>query len=108
MLSRLNFSEGVLGQHFLVKTNLRPKTFSEFFHLQSALVCEFFSGDVWVPTFSSHGKFEVKNSSEFLNLQSSLDSKFFREGVWAPTFFGHSKFEFKFFLEFFSLPSALD
>ena len=66
--------------------NLRPKNFSEFFHLQSALDSEFFRetqffrGGSEHQLFFGHTKFEIKNFSEFFNLQRTVDAQFFRRG----------------------------
>ena len=73
MLCRLNLSDGVLGEFFLVMLNLRPKNFLEFFHVQSAFLSEFFSGDVWVPNCFGHSKFELKIFLECFSLPSALD-----------------------------------
>ena len=61
-------------QLFLVTLNLRLKFFSDLFNLQSDLDSEFFTGDVWAPTFFGHIKFEVKKFSEF----SSFTEHFFK------------------------------
>ena len=82
-------------------TKYEVQIFLEFFHLQSNLDFEFFSGSVWARTFFGHAKFEVNNFLEFFCLQSTV-------GVFAPTFFGHAEFDFKNFWEFFHLQSTLD
>ena len=103
-----NFQRGVWAPNFFCHTKFEVKNISEFFHLQSTVDSEFFTGrgqgtnNCW-----SHQLFLVmpnlkpKSFSEFFNLESALDSEFFAGGIWAPTFFGHTKFEVKNFSEFF-------
>ena len=69
------------------------KNFLKYFHLQSTVESELFTGGVWSPTFFGNTKFEVKNISEFSNLQRAVDSEFFTGGVWVLTFCSHAKFE---------------
>ena len=49
-----------MGQLFLVMLNLRPKNFSEFFHLHSALDSEFYTRGSGHQLFIGHTIFEVK------------------------------------------------
>ena len=98
----LNVHRGSLGTNFFGHAKIEVKNFSEFFHLQSAVDAEFFTGGGQAPTFLGHAKFEVKKLSEFFNLQSTLNAEFFRESSRHQHFFGHSKFEVKSFFGIFS------
>ena len=57
---------------------------------------------MWVPTFFSYTKLDVKNFSEFFIYRGLWTLDFSQGGFWAPTVYGHTKFEVKNFLEFFS------
>ena len=58
---------------FFGDAKFEVKKFSEFFHLQSAVDCEFFAGGFWALTFFGDANFEVKFFSEFFPLPSGLD-----------------------------------
>ena len=80
------FHRGGLGQLFLVMPNLRPKNFSEFFHLQSPLNSEFFTWGSLGTNFFWSCQITAQNFLEFFLLPSTLDW-IFQRGVPRHQFF---------------------